>query len=180
MGVPHVKQGWGRIDLRNTLFPPGSGQVLFDDNLDNAISTEDIRTYDLIVSSPNVPLVITLVWRDPPDDTIQNRLHLRVIHIDSDTRRTSDNIDDIHNNVQKIVITEAGQGPYRMEVEGINVTRGIPEFPDAVRQDYALVVANANELALNLFRIILHKPKLFFERQFATELWCVRLGNIPP
>jgi hypothetical protein len=70
-GIPDNRQGWGRIDLNNTLFPPGSDKVLFDDKLDNAVSTADIRVYRLSVSSQSAPLAVTLVWRDAADDTIQ-------------------------------------------------------------------------------------------------------------
>jgi subtilisin family serine protease len=148
MGIPHNRQGWGRIDLNNTLFPAGSNKVQFDDKLDNAVSTTDIRVYKSSVSSQSAPLVVTLVWRDPADDTIQNRLHLRVIHVDSGTISTSDDIHDIRNNVQKVVINSPRLGKYNIEVEGVNVTQGIPELLPAIRQDYVVVAANTNELSL--------------------------------
>ena len=148
MGIPDNRQGWGRIDLNNTLFPPGSDKVLFDDKLDNAVSTADIRVYRLSVSSQFTPLAVTLVWRDAADDTIQNRLHLRVIHLDSGTVSTSDDFDDIRNNVQKVLISSPKPGLYGIEVEGKNITQGIHELLPAIRQDYALVASNANELLL--------------------------------
>jgi subtilisin family serine protease len=148
MGIPHKGQGWGRIDLDNTLFPSGSKQIAFDDSLDNAIASGEIRTYEFSVSSVSDPLSVTLVWRDPPGPTIQNSLHLRLIHKDSGTTYTSEDIDNIRNNVQKIVVKAPKAGKYHIEVEGLDVATGIPELlPTAIRQDYALVVSNTSALS---------------------------------
>lgn len=145
MGVPHNGQGWGRVDLTHTLFPPGASHVQFDDDLSSAVSTGQIRAYDVWVSSPAHPLSLTLVWRDPPGDTIQNELYLRVIHVDSGTEASIENITDIRNNVQKIVLETPQAGRYRIEVEALNVATPIPEFAalSTARQDFALVVAGA-------------------------------------
>ena len=90
MGIPGNSQGWGRVDLTRTLFPTGSGRVQFADDLAEAVATGDIRGYDVFVSSPAEPLVVTLVWRDPPGVALQNRLHLRVIHVDSGSESSAE------------------------------------------------------------------------------------------
>lgn len=149
MGIPDNGQGWGRVEMNNTLFPAGTRRVQFDDTLDNAVAIGDIRTYDVFVSSVAQPLVVTLVWRDPAGNTIQNRLHLRVTHVDSEVTATSDPIATIRNNVQKVVLDPPQLGKYLIEVEGVNVATGIPEFLPALRQDYALVVANATGFSCN-------------------------------
>jgi subtilisin family serine protease len=148
MGVPHNDQGWGRVDLTNTLFPTGTGRVQFDDSLDNALTAGDTNAYDVWVSSAAEPLAVTLVWRDPPGATIQNPLHLRVIHVDSGTESTCDDIADICNNVQKVVVDPPQVGQYRIEVHCVNVTTGVPGLA-GLRQDYALVVANATGFSCN-------------------------------
>ena len=142
MGIPDNGQGWGRIDLSNALFPAGTGRIQFDDTLDNAVATGDIRTYEVFVSSTAEPLSVTLVWRDPAGSTIQNRLHLRVIHVGTGATATADDITNIRNNVQKVVIDSPTAGLYRIEVEGVSVATGVPEL-SGIRQDYALVVSNA-------------------------------------
>jgi subtilisin family serine protease len=149
MGIPDNGQGWGRVDLNNTLFPAGTRRIQFDDTLDNAVVTGDIRTYDVFVSSVAEPLAVTLVWRDPSGAAIQNQLHLRVTHVASGITSTADPIGTIRNNVQKVVIDPPQLGLYTIEVEGVNVTTGIPEFLPALRQDYALVVANATGFSCN-------------------------------
>jgi subtilisin family serine protease len=149
MGIPHKAQGWGRIDLDNTLFPPGSKKIVFDDSINNAVAVGDIRTYEFSISSVTDPLSVTLVWRDPDGPTIQNSLHLRLIHKDSGTIHTSEDINNIRNNVQKIVIKAPKAGIYRIEVEGVNIATGIPEFgATVIRQDYALVASNTSSFSL--------------------------------
>ena len=63
----------------------------------------------------------------------------------------SQNINNILNNVQKIIIPEPKEGKYKIEIEGIEINRGIPERPTSLLQDYALVVSNVkgNEIHLN-------------------------------
>lgn len=149
LGIPHDGQGWGRVDLTNALFPAGTGRAQFDDSLDTAVATGDIRTYDLHVTSAAQPLAITLVWRDPAGAALQNRLHLRLIHVPTATVTTAEPIATIRNNVQKVVLATPPPGHYTVEVEGVSVATGIPELVPALRQDYALVVAGANGFSCN-------------------------------
>ncbi|MGC2426588.1 MAG: hypothetical protein WA421_06110 [Nitrososphaeraceae archaeon] len=62
---------------------------------------------------------------------------------------TSEDINNIRNNVQKIVIKAPKAGIYRIEVEGVNIATGIPEFgATVIRQDYALVASNTSSFSL--------------------------------
>ena len=149
MGVPDNGQGWGRIDLNSAIFPSGTNRVQFDDNIANAVATGDVRSYDVFVSSAAAPLAVTLVWRDPAGNTIQNSLHLRVTHVDTGVTSVADPIGDIRNNVQKVIVNPPQLGLYQIEVEGVNVATGVPELLPALRQDYALVVANATGFSCN-------------------------------
>jgi hypothetical protein len=127
--------------------PRDSNQIQFDDSLINAVATGDTRTYEFSIST-SFPLAVTLVWRDPADNAIQNKLHLRLRETSSGNLFTSDDINDIRNNVQKIVIKVPQTGKFEIEVEGIDVIKGIPELLPEIRQDYALVVNNADSLTL--------------------------------
>ena len=60
---------------------------------------------------------------------------------------SSDSEFDIRNNVQKVVIENVANPFVRIEVEGINVSQGIPEGQDVV-QDFALAVGNVSDLEL--------------------------------
>ena len=72
---PPNLQGWGLINLEDALAP----LIKFDDSIDSALATGEINRYSVTVNSLSNPVTITLVWRDPPGDTIQNKLHLRLI-----------------------------------------------------------------------------------------------------
>jgi hypothetical protein len=147
LGVPNNKQGWGRIELSQTLLPFATDNAAFDDQLDRAVTTGDIRTYRAVVPAAAPALAVTLAWRDSAGGTIQNRLHLRVIRADTGTGWESDPVDNIRNNVQKVIVPTPAPGHYRIEVEGVNVTTGVPELTPALRQDYALVAAPVSQLA---------------------------------
>ncbi len=144
LGTPIEEQGWGRIDLKNSL--ESNDSIKFDDSLENAIGTGDINTYKVTPKSLDKPMSVTLTWRDPQGDTIQNQLLLRIAHQQSGTVFTSEDETNILNNVQKIVISNPINGGYKVEVEGINITRGIPEVQSPLQQDYALVISNCNSM----------------------------------
>jgi len=139
-------QGWGLINLEKTISPWDS--IKFDDSVNSALATGEINRYSVTVDSLSNPLTITLVWRDPPADTIQNKLHLRLISTDSGQVFTSDDENNIRNNIQKISIPNPTTNKYEVEIEGVNITRGIPELSQSVRQDYAIVLSNCKELKL--------------------------------
>jgi subtilisin family serine protease len=146
LGHPPSLQGWGLINLDKTISP--WDLIKFDDSIDSALATGEINSYSVTVDSLSSPLTITLVWRDPPGDTLQNRLHLRVTGANSEPIFSSDDENNILNNVQKISIPNPTTNKYEVEIEGVNITKGIPELPEAVRQDYALVVSNCKILKL--------------------------------
>lgn len=146
IGHPRNIQGWGMINLEKSLLPGDS--IKFDDSINNAISTGEINTYSVTVKSLPEPVVATMVWRDPPGDTIQNKLHFRLINTNTGDVFTSEDENNIQNNVQKIVIQNPITSKYEVEIEGINITNGIPELSPAVRQDYALVVSNCEKLEM--------------------------------
>ena len=147
MGLDHTEQGWGRSDMNNTIVPPGG--IQFDDNINNALESGDFRAYNVQVTSSGQALTITLVWRDPANSAIQNQLFLRARHVASgDEFSFETEGSPVLNNVQKIIIPSPELGLYEIEVEALNISMGIPEFPGELRQDYALVISNAVGLLL--------------------------------
>lgn len=143
-GAPGALQGWGRIDIGASLGLGPAGPVSFDDGLDSAVATGDLRSYFVQVGTgPTGPLAVTLVWRDAPGPALQNLLHLRVVQVATGDEHRSEAVSDLRNNVQKVVLPSPAPGLYRVEVEGIDVGEPIPEIASGTRQDYALVVAGA-------------------------------------
>ncbi|MEM7066793.1 MAG: S8 family serine peptidase [Cyanobacteria bacterium P01_B01_bin.77] len=146
--VPANDQGWGRVDLSESI-QSGGNPIQFDDDIDHSVGSLDIRIFRARVADPSKPMTVTLVWRDPPGREIQNELHLQVFDGDSSAARFSDSANDILNNVQKVIIDRLSSDFVRIEVEGDNITRGIPERPGDLVQDFALVVGNATSLNLS-------------------------------
>lgn len=144
--VPDVQQGWGRISVVDSITPNGL-PVQFDDDLAHAVQTTQRREYRADVGVSGNPVTVTLVWRDPPAKTIQNQLYLRVFDGNDTTEFSSDSVDDIRNNVQKVTLSPTSAF-IRIEVEATNVIQGVPERSAEIAQDFALVVGNATSLAL--------------------------------
>ena len=147
LGVPHRDQGWGRIDLENTLFPVEGEGLHFDDSLDNALETTEAHGWEIVPLDLNTPVSVTLVWRDPQGETIQNPLHLVVRHDPSNDEFMADNASSVRNNVQKVIVEpREAEERWVIEVEAGDVTQGVPELQPETRQDFALVVSNAQTL----------------------------------
>lgn len=143
-GAVH-RQGWGRIDLRRTLFPAGSESLHFDDSLDSAVSVGEIRTYVFSPLDLGQAVAVTLAWRDPPRSSVQNVLILQVE--EPNGRRHRSPLEGFQrNNLQKVLLDPATVGDYRVEIITQNISQGVPELAPETRQDFALVVANATGL----------------------------------
>jgi subtilisin family serine protease len=137
--VPDNSQGWGRVNLRNSLFPDHPVKWEFRDNPADAVGTAEQRNYTFPVVDSTVPFRATLAWTDFPSDPagaigLVNQLRLSVIAPNGATTQGN----PANNNVQRIVINNPQVGNYTVSVTGVNVptlaARG-------ERQDFALVVS---------------------------------------
>ncbi len=63
---PGIDQGWGRIDLEQSLFPPAPRTNQFEEGVLTTTGTWQPATINKNVETADVPLKITLVWVDPP------------------------------------------------------------------------------------------------------------------
>ncbi len=76
---PGWDQGWGRIDLPNSLFPNPPKTVQFEEGtISTPGATWNPASVNLTVASGNVPLKVTLVWIDQPGNALARDLNLRV------------------------------------------------------------------------------------------------------
>jgi subtilisin family serine protease len=134
--APDNSQGWGRLNLKNSLRPDLPVVNEFADE-SPLISTGDTREYQYTVIDNSVPLKATLVWTDYPGAVLAakelvNDLDLTVVSpsgtsypLYGPTERT--------NNVEQLTIAQPEMGVYRVRVTGHNVPMG--------PQDYSLVVS---------------------------------------
>ena len=147
-GWASEEQGWGRIDLTNSLYPTGRTNWFKDEG--KPIRYDDIHAYEFNVRSGDI-FKASLVWNDYPGMpnggyALMNDLDLYVEGPDgtwyvgncfvNNTAGTADDpscFGDAVNNVEGIYIQAPTTGTYRVYVFGYDVPTGT--------QPYALVVS---------------------------------------
>jgi len=140
---PNNVEGWGRVNVENSIFPPAPLTLSYDDEA-FGLSTAGVATYVYTVTTAAQPMRTTLAWSDYPgtpvaDGGLVNDLDLSVTTPGGTTLYPSNaSTYDRVNNVVGIDITSAGTGVYTITVRGYNVPYG--------PQPYALVVSGAGEL----------------------------------
>ncbi|MCK5559014.1 MAG: S8 family serine peptidase, partial [Thermoplasmata archaeon] len=154
--IPNYQEGWGRINLENSIFPELPSNLMYIDN-ETGLTTDKNFTYTVEVLNDSIPLNITLVWSDYPATTsasvvLVNDLHLNVTHLSSGTGfkgnvfnngwSSSDDADanpdwdqsvpadgyDNRNNVEGVRIANPEKGRYKITVVGNNVPSGPQPF----------------------------------------------------
>lgn len=134
--VPDYSQGWGRLNLANSLFPDPPTAIESADETPT-ISTGAFREYQYNVIDNTVPFNATLVWTDYPGSVLAqkelvNDLDLTVTS-PTDVEYPIGGPTDRTNNVEQIAVAQPELGVYRVRVTGYDVPMG--------PQDYALVVS---------------------------------------
>lgn len=132
-------QGWGRVDLNNTLYA-GDGKGFKFDNEEHPLKTGESRTYQYNVAG-GAPLKVTLVWTDYPaattaNKTLVNDLDLTVTGPDGQAIMGNHALGagpDRTNNVENVVVAKPQAGTYTVTVKAHNVPQG--------PQPYAMVVS---------------------------------------
>ncbi len=137
--VPDNNQGWGRVNLKNSLFPDHPVNWKFEDNPADTIVTSDYRDLSLRVVDSTVPLRATLVWTDYPSGLqtgggLVNVLRLSIISPDGTILQGA----PPNNNVQQVVINNPQPGDYKVRVDAINITME--------GQDFALVYSGGTDI----------------------------------
>lgn len=132
--VPDVSQGWGRLNLKQSLCPDPPAVSEFADE-STGLSTDSYREYSYTVLDNSVPLRATLVWTDYPgavhaEKALVNDLDLLVIAPSGATAPFAPSRKD---NVEQVTIPSPELGVYKVRVTGHDVPMG--------PQDYALVVS---------------------------------------
>lgn len=137
---PNWVEGWGRVNLADSLFPAAPTKMDFLDNT-SGLTTGQGLTYTVQLASAAVPVRVTLAWTDYPAGIfaakqLVNDLDLRVVAPDGRVYYPNGNAGaDRLNNVETVDIASPAPGQYRIEAKGTNV----PEGP----QPFALVVSGA-------------------------------------
>ena len=149
-GYPGDLEGWGRLELNQSLYFAGDMRKLWvqDVRRINGLSSGESATHHVVVATNAAPLKITLVWSEPPaqancDDPVVNNLDLIVRspggaqtflgnHFVNGESSPGGAPDD-RNNVEMVLINNPMPGDWR-----ITVRAGSVNIP-GVLQSYALV-----------------------------------------
>ena len=135
-------RGWGAIDLARVLdFGEGARRLLVHDvRHAGGLTTDQTWTEGLKVTS-GLPVVVVLVWSDPPGgsgaDPVVNDLDLVVTDPVGSRylgNATADGLPDRRNNVEVVVIADPAPGRWQVAVRAQRVNVGRPG------QGYAVVV----------------------------------------
>lgn len=163
------KQGWGRLDVRAVLNPPG--EVFYFDQEDIFNETGQSWSVDISPSSPLKTLKAMLVWTDAPGHgnggvthAWNNDLDLTLTdgtntyngnNFGSDGLSVSGGSNDFMNNTEGIFLHPSQPGTFTVTVTAANINSdGIPNNDFATDQDFALVIYMAEQVEEPLYEYI--------------------------
>jgi hypothetical protein len=153
--VPDNRQGWGRINLRQSINEPDIERVFYFDSLSEQnfdfsfVQTGQSVVFQNVNFVQGRPLAITLTWYDPPDATnspvLVNDLDLTVTLLNGTIYRGGVNSmmngqtvangqPDTTNNTEKIILFQTPDEPCTIGVTATRIAAG-------QRQPFALVVS---------------------------------------
>ncbi len=144
-GAPSQSQGWGRINLDNSLYFQGDSRMLWLHDGSTGLQTGESQTHILQVDAGE-PLIVTLTWHDAPalvnaNPHTVNTLRLEVQEPDGTVwsqklpatgglgnpnpyQDTGSDDYDLLNNVHQIRIDTPDAGAWQVRVTGIQVAEG--------------------------------------------------------
>jgi len=156
--LPSHNQGMGEIDLSRAF--DGEGRVLRDQSGRFTASGQS-RTITGNILDPGQPFRVTLAWTDAPGPTsgnaYKNNLDLAVTvggqtyygNVFSGQASTTGGTADLKNNVESVFLPAGLRGSYTVTVTAANINSdGVPGNDQALDQDFALVIYNADEVLL--------------------------------
>lgn len=131
--IPNDDEGWGRVNLRDTLAPTG-GRGIWVDDRSLLSSTGQSKTYVFNVSASSSPFKVVLAWSDErgsrfSSTQLVNDLDLEVTSPDGTTylgnvfsngRSIQAGSRDTLNNVEVVLIDAAQQGIWEVKVKDSN------------------------------------------------------------
>jgi subtilisin family serine protease len=137
-GLYDWSQGWGHVDLCQSLAPPPPIDVRWYDQR-SGLNTGQSWRWSCTVNEVSVPLAFTLVWTDYPGSpsvypNLINDLDLVVTSPSGETYYGNSRdgqpggAPDRVNNVERLVIGQPELGRYSIRVRAFNVPRGPQDF----------------------------------------------------
>jgi len=128
--IPNNDEGWGRVNLVNSLVPDSDEGIFVDDR--SRIRSGQTREYTFDITRGGEPLKVVLAWSDYPGsststDQLRNDLNLEVIHPNGGTtykgnvfnsgRSIAGGQSDSTNNVEVVLVDSAATGTWTVRVK---------------------------------------------------------------
>lgn len=161
--IPNNVQGWGRVSLENIVgdtATSGRGPKLLFDQQTEFTTAGDEHVIRVTPRDTSRPMRITLVWTDAPGSpesppALRNDLDLEVVELEGAARVFKGNVFnngfsatdgqfDNRNNIEFVYIRDPS-GTYDVRVIAAALrANAFPPFDNTPRQDFALVIDNAD------------------------------------
>ena len=127
--IPNMDEGWGRIDLKNTL-APSNGRGIWVDDRSILSSTGNSKSYSFNITTPNLPFKAVVAWSDErgsrfSNTQLVNNLNLLVTTPSgtefkgnefSQGRSIQGGIYDTLNNVEVVLVDSAEIGLWTVKI----------------------------------------------------------------
>jgi serine protease AprX len=137
-GLYDWAQGWGHVDLCESVTPPAPKDVRWYDQR-TGLNTGQSWRWSCTVNDAGIPLAFTLVWTDYPGSpsvypNLVNDLDLVVtsplgaMYYGNSRNGQPGGSPDRVNNVERLVIAQPELGRYSIRVRGFNVPAGPQDF----------------------------------------------------
>ena len=149
--IPNNDEGWGRLNLVNTLVPDNDVGIFVDDR--SRLASGQQAEYNFEITRAGEPLKVVLAWSDYPGSTfsgtqLRNDLNLEVTSPDGtvtyygnrfiDGKSATGGSKDSKNNVEVVLIDSASIGIWNVKVEDFS------HGGSRTQQPYAIAVRGVN------------------------------------
>ncbi|MEC8383915.1 MAG: S8 family serine peptidase [Candidatus Thermoplasmatota archaeon] len=153
--IPNDSEGWGRINVANSLVPGTDVGIFVDDR--NSLRSGNSATYEFNLTRSNSPLKVVLAWSDyqgssSSSSQLRNNLDLEVVAPDGTTSYLGNNFQsgrsapggspDATNNLEVVLVDSAIAGVWTVRVSDVYHGGGRSEQPYSI----AVRGVNVNDL----------------------------------
>ncbi|HEY7453618.1 MAG TPA: S8 family serine peptidase [Thermoleophilaceae bacterium] len=154
--APNTDEGWGRVNVGAAL-DDTEREYLDQQTVLNATGQSDLHSYE--VADTGKPVRVTLAWTDPPPATVTGNSFVNDLDLEvsagGHTYRGNwlaggvslpGGQSDFRNNLENVVLPAGTAGRMSVKVVARSLGGdGVPGNGEALDQDFALVVSNADE-----------------------------------
>jgi subtilisin family serine protease len=133
--IPNSNEGFGRVNMEATV-GAGSTQLVVIQDEGDALEQDDTTTFSVSIAANQSTLKATLVWTDPPGESLQNDLDL-IVKAGAEERHGNMAIGstdfDRVNNVEQVVWAGLSTSEVKVVVRAHRITQSPQSFALVIR-----------------------------------------------